>query len=456
MTFANRFDLLMRISNTSNNALAKYLSMDPSYISRLRRGERNRPRHHDYVVSLCTFLAKQLMHGDNRARFAESVADSSIMQLKTTPELASYLESWILTDSAEACTQANTSEQESSSAVSIMPYYGITGRYQAMIFLLSHAMETLSNFTLLMYSDEGAETEEPQCELHKKWNELLQETIQTGNRVKIILKTSRNMDEMLNSVSYWLPFYTAETVDAYYYPRLRDGVYKRILYVIPGYAAVFSTAIGTFGENVSTFFVSDPTTVDSFSDEFYSYLSLCSPLMERTPSKLAVPLSRGTPCIVSFRQSWVRHPEMLPMPLLGTLSELLPDSPLTLLLYTCDIQELSCTLCEGLDSIEPSVRTICIKFLEFLLELMQTRKGFSTVISELAIGEHTCVAYENDCTMILRGGGAGKPMLIREAHICSATWEIMTRAMEETAHIRTEFPTDRIHALLLLLTKNLR
>mgnify|MGYP000872867359 CR=1 FL=1 len=39
--FYEKLDFLMNITNTSNSILGQKVNLDPSYISRLRRGQRN-------------------------------------------------------------------------------------------------------------------------------------------------------------------------------------------------------------------------------------------------------------------------------------------------------------------------------------------------------------------------------------------------------------------------------
>lgn len=452
MSFANRFDLLMRLSNTSNNAIAKYLTMDPSYISRLRRGERNRPRHQDYIVSICTFFARQLLNGKRLQNYAESVADPSVGSIKDAKELAAYLENWILADSDGAEEQREGSRPPEVAAPSIVPYYGINGRYQAMVALLANAMKALPSFTLLMYSDESIESPQGQCDLHVKWNTLLQEAIHQGNRVKNILKTSRDMDEMFNSISYWLPLYSSDAVDTYYYPRLRDGVYKRVLYVIPGFAAVFSTAIGTFGKNVSTFFVSDPTTVDSFSDEFYSYLALCNPLMEKWNLKSKLPEDAKSPCIVSFHQDWLLEGEKFPTVFLQSLLSIPSPPHVTLVLYVQDIAAVM----ERLERLNPLMLPDslpdCRNFLQVLLTLLQTQISFSVTLSEFSLGSHSWAAYENGCALLLKQNQPPEALVIREGHVASTVWEILTRASDTVSH-KYPYPADVAGQLRTLLLR---
>ena len=49
MKFGEKLDLLMRISQTTNSTLARSVSLDPSFVSRLRRGVRTPARNENYV-----------------------------------------------------------------------------------------------------------------------------------------------------------------------------------------------------------------------------------------------------------------------------------------------------------------------------------------------------------------------------------------------------------------------
>ena len=49
MTFSEKLDLLMSLTGTSNSALGRALSYDPSYISRVRAGKRGLPRRQPFL-----------------------------------------------------------------------------------------------------------------------------------------------------------------------------------------------------------------------------------------------------------------------------------------------------------------------------------------------------------------------------------------------------------------------
>jgi len=53
-----KLDFLMKVTNTTNSALAAATSLDASYISRLRRGVRSLPKNENYVHLMADYFAK--------------------------------------------------------------------------------------------------------------------------------------------------------------------------------------------------------------------------------------------------------------------------------------------------------------------------------------------------------------------------------------------------------------
>ena len=60
MTFAEKLDFLMSITKTSNSALAHAISLDASYISRLRSGKRLMPKDNRMIQDMVTCLARRV------------------------------------------------------------------------------------------------------------------------------------------------------------------------------------------------------------------------------------------------------------------------------------------------------------------------------------------------------------------------------------------------------------
>ena len=298
MSFSKNLDFLLNVTNTPNNVLARHLSLDPSYISRLRRGERSAP-HEDYIRMIAVFFSLRCMEPYILSALStemnnpyistvmdpEELSDLLFTCLSETEETSSSRVQTILSDfsmpSSKTITHRQNTESETKkeTASDLRMFYGMEGRRQATLALFSLALKQPQPGTLLLFSDENSKWMLDSSSFSREWSDLLWQIILRGNKVKVIHKVSRDIDEMLDVIHQWLPFYASGSVEPYYYPRLRDGVYKRTLSVLPGTAAVFATSIGDNTENTANFMSKDRLTVDSFTNEFYSYLALCRPLI---------------------------------------------------------------------------------------------------------------------------------------------------------------------------------
>jgi len=68
-------------------------------------------------------------------------------------------------------------------------------------------------------------------------------------------------------------------IEPYYYPKKRDGVFQRTLFIAPKTAAVTSTSIETMAGKAINILLKDLNAVYSLEEEYNSYLNLCKPLM---------------------------------------------------------------------------------------------------------------------------------------------------------------------------------
>lgn len=298
MTFAEKFDLLMHLTGTSGSALARYMALDPSYISRLRRGGRSLPRGADYPAQMAAFFMRQCAADYQRGALCRALGIPPEGAFDDPEKMAARIETWLcseddcpqpdpvaglLTDMSRMSGHAPKKQPPQRESSGVLVFYGDEGRRQATTTLLNHALQQPGPVSLLLYSDESQSWMTESSAFYYEWSSLLWQILLRGGRVRVIHKISRDIDEMLEVVRQWLPFYASGGLEPYYYPRLRDGVYKRTLSVVPGVAAVFATSIGEQESAAATFLTTDRPSVDSFTNEFSSYVALCRPLIRIHP-----------------------------------------------------------------------------------------------------------------------------------------------------------------------------
>jgi hypothetical protein len=305
MTFSEKFNLIMNITNTTNSALARIISIDPSLISRLRRGVRNPAKKENYLKPMAAYFASKC-----DAQYQE-IAIRDVLKKKNLPEdtaqLTELIYQWFLEEKVEGAksvenfldgltqfkfkktppiSDIDTSYISENTVTNGAVFYGIKGKQAAVINFLSSVLRKKTPTTLLLYSDEDMEwlTESP--EFTAKWAELLFKVIMNGNNIKIIHTVNRSLDEILSAIEKWLPIYMTGAIEPYYYPKTRDGVFKRTLFIAPDTAAVTSSSVGNGTKNSANFLFTDKDTIMALTEEYNEYLFFCRPLMRIfTPSR---------------------------------------------------------------------------------------------------------------------------------------------------------------------------
>ena len=295
MQFYEKLDFLMNITKTTNSTLSLYISLDASYISRLRRGERRLSKKGTYAKSMAAYFAKHCNDGYQRKALFDilntvpfSCEDSKLFDLilewilndkeRTTGPVENFLDGFVNIRAKEIAPADDDNVYEFPSA-EVSVYYGVNGKRQAVIHFLSEVIARKKSQTLYLFSDEPADWMISNQEFANKWTSLMSQALVRGNRIKIIHTISRDLEETLNAISQWMPFYMIGAMEPYFYPKKRDGVFKRTLFIAPDTAAVVSSSIGSMYDRAVNLLFRNKPAVDSFMEEYSQYLSLCKPLM---------------------------------------------------------------------------------------------------------------------------------------------------------------------------------
>ncbi len=296
MTFGEKLDFLMSITKTSNSALANSVMLDASYISRLRGGKRQRPKDHRMIQSMAAFLVRRIKEDYQKKALFDAVKPARLPD--DLHLLSDEIAHWLVRNGEDRAEQVgrflnHLSGMTGPAAAASSPegwrhpfpdkpltiYYGVEGKRQAAEHFLSEIAAQETPQTLLLFSDEGTAwmTENPAYA--RKWAALMARVLARGNRIRIIHTVSRDLDEMLSAISQWMPLYMNGQIEPYFYPKKRDGVFKRTLFIAPETAAVVSNSIGGQISVAANILHRDPTAVASYAEEFLQYLRLCRPLM---------------------------------------------------------------------------------------------------------------------------------------------------------------------------------
>ncbi len=301
MTFAEKLDLLMKITNTTNSVLARSISLDASFISRLRRGVRTPAKNVTYLQPMVQYLARNCGAEYQKAALWEAITSSSNLHHSETEPIEVIIYKWLREkeetehNSVDAFLDGVTRfqfrktdppaafdiDKISCRALSeVEVFYGVEGKQNAVLTFLSLVLKSKSPQTLLLYSDEDLGWLSDSHEFKLKWGILLAQVISKGNRIKIIHTINRGFDEMLSGIKQWVPIYITGAIESYYYPKSRDGLFRRTLFIAPDTSvAVASSTVGSGTENAANFIFTNSDTVKALTEEYQNFLARCRPLI---------------------------------------------------------------------------------------------------------------------------------------------------------------------------------
>ena len=299
-----KLDFLMKLTDTSNTALAKALNFDSSHISRIRSGQRGLPRQKSFLEPVSELFARKI-----KEPFQIKGAEDAICPGRSWPKRpsaqAALISAWLTSETVEApffagkdpaCgarTTAGGAKAETVSSTGMFSgaeegpgrrtanvfYYGSEGRRQAVIRFLEEVLQAPGPVRMLLYSDEDISwmTEDP--EFARRWLSLMSRFTGAGGTITMIHSINRSLGEMIDAVREWMPLYMSGAIDPWFCPRLRDDLFRQTRFVAPGVGAILGGSVGSGPAGSSSIYIEDPAMVDRLKLEFETFLGYCRPLM---------------------------------------------------------------------------------------------------------------------------------------------------------------------------------
>jgi len=295
MQFSEKLNFLMDVTKTTNSALSLYVALDASYISRLRSGKRLLPRNEESVQGMAEYFARNCREEYQKKALGDALGLSPFP--KEVTALAKVIAIWLLAEKDEGgesvgrflgslfAMKGVTPKIVSHQSETAFPldetaiYYGVEGKRRAVLYYLSEMITLDKPQTLLLFSDEETSWMTDDPVFARQWIALTMQALARGHRIKVIHTISRDLDEMLSALGQWIPLYMAGTIEPYFYPKKRDGVFRRTLFITPGVAAVVSSSVGGQTARAANVLFRNPAAVAAHEEEFMQYLRLCRPLM---------------------------------------------------------------------------------------------------------------------------------------------------------------------------------
>ena len=223
MTFSEKLDLLMSLTGTSNSALGRALSYDPSYISRVRAGKRGLPRRQPFLQPASEYFAQAIVSPIQKNAAAnlmtagqpwpDDPADAVPVihrWLAFSPEdMSEPLDRFFQSLTAPPVTWGTLPQMETPPVLDRDPvfFFGSQGKREAVIRFLSDVCLADSARTLHLFSDEDMDWLFDDAAFSAQWSALLVRFLAAGGTIHIIHTIDRDLGEMLGALQQWIPLY---------------------------------------------------------------------------------------------------------------------------------------------------------------------------------------------------------------------------------------------------------
>ena len=299
MDFNSKLIFLMIITQTSNKELAKSIYVDPSLISHLKSGNRKKPHNYQHIVNMAEFFAKKSQADFQRNAISEMLGKASISSSMPNQMLAKYLENWLLNDGDRSDLMENilenidqpTENNDSFSMNNIQLntqgdfqsnvesefFFGDEGRRKVIQIISDKLLSMEKPCDIFITSDDNLEWLLYDYSLTKKIQSQIITILEKGFTFYQIMPAINFLPRYTDSLRFWLPMYSTGRVKVFYYPRLRDNLYRRSVFIIPNEAVRISNSIGLDSESDVTLFSTNTEVINATSRQFNQMLSMCRP-----------------------------------------------------------------------------------------------------------------------------------------------------------------------------------
>lgn len=299
--FYEKLIFVMNLTQTTNRELALAAQVDPSIISRFRNGKRGLPRHLEPLRSMADFLAERCT-GEYQRRALSEMAGVRRVLMDRQDQLSEFLFCWLCGDANgvdnfmrnfESLTIKGVASNSTLEAATISRkgnfiHFGNEGKRAAVRSMYQHLLARQEPGTICILADETDDWLMEDYDFTSQMQAWLLDCIRRGCQICHIIPPIYSGDQILESLARWIPLYMTGKVKAFFYPHIRDRLYRHTIIMVPGQIAIASHSMAGEPTSYGTMLTTDPGVLRATESEFQSYLALCRPMLNTysEPQKL--------------------------------------------------------------------------------------------------------------------------------------------------------------------------
>ena len=336
------FHTLLTVVPINISDLARFLNYDPSYISRIRNGQRQPANPTEFARKISIFVTKHFQTVEQKAVIS-SLINCPMEELSNYPDFQDRMTNWLLAGSGavkdsmtvflEKLDEFNLNEYIHSihfnelkipSVPFQIPisrtYWGIKEMMESELDFLKATVLSKSTAPVIMYSDMPMKEMAKDPEFPKKWMFGMAMMLKKGLHLYQIHNLDRSFDEMMLGLESWIPMYMTGLISPYYLKNVQNNTFLHLLKV-SGSAALSGEAITGCHENGKYYLTKSKREVAYYQRRADELLKNADSLMDIYRSEREAELN--TFLISDIRKSGKRRGIRSTLPLYTISEELL-------------------------------------------------------------------------------------------------------------------------------------
>lgn len=302
--FSGQFSALVDAIPINLNELAKSMGYDPSYLSRIKKGQRMPADITKFSESFSSFLLRKYGESEkmeqickqincsaekehlSRADFTAAVTQylcSSEPKEKAAEGIGDYLKKLDEFDLNEYMTLIRFDQLKVPTVPFHLPssknYYGIEQMKQGELDFFKATALSRSKEPIFMNSDMPMADMAQDMEFNKKWMFGIAACLKKGLHLHMIHHIDRPLEEMILGLEAWIPIYMTGQISPYYLKNPGTNIYHHLNYV-SGVAALTGECINGYHKDGKYYLTNARQEVAYYRTKTNHILSKALPLME--------------------------------------------------------------------------------------------------------------------------------------------------------------------------------
>lgn len=298
---SKNFNQLVSVLNISVADLSRSIGYDPSFLSKIRTGNRAPSKPKDFVEAVCDFVVTKFVSSDNKKTVA-TLINCSADDLKDKSHYLSKLINWFSTNAVQDNQYVNDflnnldnfDLNEYIKAIKFdelkvpnipfykpvsKSYYGIEEMKKGELDFFKATVLSKATESVFMCSDMPMEDMAKDVDFGKKWMFAIAMTIKKGLHLNVIHNINRPFNEMMLGLESWIPIYMTGQVSPYYLKNVQNNIYCHLNYV-SGSVALEGECINGYHNNGKYILTANKKDVSYYKTKSDDLLRKATPLMK--------------------------------------------------------------------------------------------------------------------------------------------------------------------------------